>query len=147
MNNPFSMYEIRMPSAYKDKIDKFTKTSGRKNGPLLSPFSRQVDLWFTAFLYAVSSELEPVEETDTYAVVKASILSQDSHRVPTIQIVALGYEKDPTILADSKRVFDLASKLVYAGLPYVINILDDPDEDKPLWALLSLYEEHSKGKS
>jgi len=64
--NPFASYDMFLPTIYKDKIDKFTKSSGSKLGPLMSPFPRQIYLWFSAFLYATSEQLEPFSEKDIY---------------------------------------------------------------------------------
>jgi hypothetical protein len=142
--NPFASFDLYLPNVYKEKIDKFTKSSGRQEGTLISPFPRQIDFWFTAFLYGVSKNLTPVEEKDSYKFIQGSILTTDPHRISVIQLVALGRTGDPAVLTEPKQMLDLASGLAFAATPQLIGTLDDPDEDKPLWALLNMYEIISK---
>jgi hypothetical protein len=138
--NPFASFDLFLPNMYKEKIDKFTRSGGRQEGPLISPFPRQIDFWFSAFLVGVAKNLEPINDRDSYKFIQGAILSTDPYRVSTIEIVALGRTKDTEILTDPKKMLDIASGLAFAGTPGLISVLEDPDEDKPLWALLNLYE-------
>lgn len=137
--NPFASYNIEIPNMYKDNIHKYCQSSGNKNTVMYSPFERQVDLWFIAFLYAVNKKLTPEKVSDTYNATTAAILSSDPSRINTIQLSVLGLTKDIDYLKDPRRVFDYCLGLANAGIPYVIQALSDP-EDSPLFSLTDLLE-------
>ena len=144
--NPFASFDLFLPNAHKEKIDKFTKTSGRREGALISPFPRQIDFWFSAFLFGVAKNLAPADDRDSYKFIQGTILSTDPYRIATIQLVALGRAGDPSVLTEPKKMLDMASRIVFAATTFLISVLDDPEEDKPLWALLGLYETLSAKK-
>lgn len=140
-DNPFVNFEIRIPKLYSDKVKKFCSTGNVGTNPELSPFKRQVDLWFFAFVYAVKKRIEPdiVSAKDSVNVITGSILSGEPYRVSYIQAVYLSCCKDITKLVDHKAVFDFASSLANAGLPYVLQILDDSD-GRPLFNIFDEIE-------
>ncbi|WP_144079977.1 hypothetical protein [Haliea salexigens] len=134
-DNPFSSYNVEIPKKYAEDVKKFCKTAGGKATFEYAPFKRQVDFWYFCFLLAVQKELEPAPERDTSNITPASILSGDSYRITHIQLAYLGHNNDLSALADHRGVFDYALNMANAGMPYALQILNDPD-DKPLWALL-----------
>jgi len=141
-NNPFAAFQIEIPKKYQDSVKKFCKTGdGGKDkwNPEFTPFHRQVDFWYMAFLIAVNKELEPVKEADTYNATLGHILSSDSKRVDFMRLVVLGITEDFNILANDKEIFNYCLGLANAGIPHLIQILDDPD-DRPLWAILGELE-------
>lgn len=138
-DNPFASYNVEIPNKYRESALKYCKTGGQQNTPEFSPFERQVDFWFMAFLIAVNKRLEPVEEADTYNAINAAILSSDQGRVGLMQLSVLGLTKDFDKLAEHRWVFDYCIGLANAGMPYLIQVLNDPD-DRPLWALLTELE-------
>lgn len=141
-SNPFASFQIAMPKKYQDAIKKFC-TPGEAGTPEFRPFERQVDFWFMSFLIAVNKELEPVKESDTYNATAAHILSSDPKRIDYMRLVVLGITKDFSILANDNEIFNYCIGLANAGIPYLIQILDDPD-DRPLWAILGELELLSK---
>jgi hypothetical protein len=138
-DNPFASYYIAVPSKYSDDIKKYCRTAGNKVTYEYSPFERQIDFWYFAFLLAVKKGLAPVAESDTTNITPASIFSGDSYRITHIQMVYLGVHQDLSELAAHKKVLDYASDLANAGIPYVLQLLNDP-EDLPLWSLLEQIE-------
>lgn len=140
--NPFASFEIRLPSKYQESIKKYCRT-GSKESPELAPFERQVDLWFMALLIAVNKELEPVKEQETYNATAAHIL--DPKRINFMQLVVLGITEKFEILADPRVVFNYCLELANAGMPDLIQVLNDP-EDRPLWAILTELESLTKKK-
>jgi len=138
-NNPFASYSIEIPEKYHTAALKYSKTGGEKSSIDFSPFERQIDFWFAAFLIAVNKRLEPVKEKETYNATTAQILSSDIDRVGLMRLSVLGLTKEFDRLADHKWVFDYCLGLANAGLPYLIDILGDID-DKPLWAILTEFE-------
>lgn len=136
ITNPFASYNVEIPNKYRESALKFSDRSSSKE---IAPFERQVDFWFAAFLVAVNKKLSPKKEPDTYNITPGSIFGSDPKRIGLIQICVLGITQDFELLGKHKAVFDYASQLAYAGMPHLIQLLDDPD-DRPLWALLSEFE-------
>ena len=138
-DNPFASYTIEVPKKYADHIKKFCKTAGGKETYEFTPFTRQVDLWYFAFIYAVKKELDPVVEKETSNITPATILSTDSYRISHIQLAFLGATGSIDELADHRKAFDYALSMANAGFPHVLQILKDPDE-RPLWQILDEIE-------
>ncbi len=138
-NNPFASYNIEIPNKFRDSALKYCKTGGQQSTPEFSPFERQVDFWFMAFLIAVNKKMSPIKGTDTYNATNAAIFSTDSNRVALLQLSVLGLTKDFDKLADHRWVFDYCLGLANAGMPHLIQILSDPD-DRPLWSILAEFE-------
>lgn len=137
--NPFISYSIDIPNKYHDTVKKYCRSSGQQSNPEFAPFERQVDFWFTAFLIAVNKKLAPVKETDNYYATNASVFNNDLDRIGLMQLSVLGITKDFEKLANHRWVFDYCIGLANAGIPYLIEILKDPDE-RPLWAILEEFE-------
>lgn len=137
LDNPFSNYEIRIPRAYSEQVKRFCSMSGGE----LTPFERQVDFWYFAFLYAVKNKLRTThyEPKDMVNVVSASILIRDPYRISHMQAAYLSLENDIDGLANDKKVFDFVAGLANSGIPHVIQILSDSD-NKPLWNILDSIE-------
>jgi hypothetical protein len=138
-DNPFSNFNIDIPRKYSEKIKSYSATGGGSGSRELCPFERQVDFWYCAFLLAVNKELSPVIEKDTYNATGATILTTDPYRIIHIRATFLSISKDLAGLADNKKVFDFAMGMANAGIPLLIQILDD-DEQKPIWNILDEIE-------
>lgn len=133
--NPFASYNVEIPKKYADDVKKYCQTAGGKVTLEFAPFRRQVDFWYYSFIVAVNKGLDPIAESDTSNITPASILSNDPHRISHIQLCYLGRGENLTDLANHRGVFDYALAMANAGIPYVLQLLKDPD-DKPLWSLL-----------
>lgn len=96
-----------------------------------------------AFLIAVNKELDPEKGVDTYTPITGEILSRDVKRADFMRLVVLGRTEDFNILADNKAIFNYCIGLANAGIPHLIQILDDED-DRPLWAILYELESLTK---
>jgi len=134
-DNPFASYNVEIPKKYAEDVKKYCQSAGGRVTLEFAPFKRQVDFWYYCFFVAVNRDLEPVSESDTSNITPASILSSDPYRISHIQLAFLGCGKDLDDLANHRGVFDYALAMANAGIPYVLQLLKDPD-DKPLWSLL-----------
>ncbi len=137
--NPFASFNVEIPKKYSDEVKKFCKTAGSKVSYEFSPFNRQIDFWYYSFIYAVKNNLPNVSDNDTSNITPASILSSDPYRITSIQLAYLAATGDIEKLANHRRVFDYAQEMANSGLPYVLQMLNDP-EDRPLWSLLDSME-------
>jgi hypothetical protein len=140
MENSFANYQITIPSKYQDKVKKYCRTSGTGVDIFNAPFKRQVDLWFVALCISFKEGLLREKIKDTYNATTAAILSNDQYRIHLMYLIALTDTKDETILTDSKAVFDICSEYANAGIPYVLELLDDPDQ-KPIWNMYDYLEQ------
>ena len=138
-DNPFAAYNIEIPKKYAEDIKKYCKTGGGRVTYEFAPFNRQVDLWYFAFIYAVKKGLNPVIEKETSNITPAIILSGDPHRIDHIQLTYLAITNSIKELANHRKVFDYALSMANAGFPYVLQLLNNPD-DRPLWAILDEIE-------
>jgi hypothetical protein len=148
-SNPFASFSVEIPKKYQDVIKKFCKTgegSQEKWNPEFIPFERQIDFWFMAFLIAVKKELEPEKLADTYTAVTGEILSRDPKRIAFMQLTVLGITKNFDILANDREIFNYCLGLANAGIPHLIQILDNPEEGRPLWLILEELETFTKAK-
>jgi len=143
--NPFASFNVELPVKYRDSILRYSRSGGNKSSPEFAPFERQVDFWYVAVLFAVAKKLAPTKEADTYNATPATILTTDQYRVPHLQLAVLGLTNDLTLLSDSRRMFDYVNDLACSGIPYLLAILEDPD-DRPLPALMTELENISKAR-
>lgn len=141
-DNPFISFGIEIPKKYHDSVLKYTRQKGQSSSPEFTPFQRQIDFWFAAFLIAVNKKLPPIKETETYYATNASVFNNDTDRIGLMQLSVLGLTKEFDKLADHRWVFNYCLGLANAGMPYLIEILKDPDE-RPLWSILDEFEDLS----
>jgi hypothetical protein len=137
--NPFSNFDIEMPKKYDEQIRVYCMTGGAGKSREQSPFDRQIDFWYCAFLLAVKHKLSPVLEKDTYKVIAGTILGTDSYRITHIQAAYLAITEDFDGLADNRKVFDFALTMANAGIAKLLQVLGDTDQ-KPLWNILDEVE-------
>jgi len=137
--NPFASYNIEIPKQYAEQVKKYCKTGSSQESYEYTPFERQVDLWYFSFLYALKKGLPQKVESESSNITPASILSTDSYRISHIQLAYLGYHSGIEDLANHRKVFNFAQEMANAGLPYVINLLQN-DEQRPLWNCLDEIE-------
>ncbi|MDG1923410.1 MAG: hypothetical protein P8I90_10815 [Glaciecola sp.] len=132
MENSFANYQITIPTKYQDKVKKYCRTGGVGGDTFNAPFKRQVDLWFFALCISFKEGLIREKLKDTYNATTAAILSNDQYRVHLMYLIALADTTDEAIVTDSKAVFDICCEYANAGIPFLLELLDDPDQ-KPIW--------------
>jgi hypothetical protein len=54
-------------------------------------------------------------------------------------LIALADTKDEAIVTDAKAVFDICCEYANAGIPFLLELLDDPDQ-KPIWNVFDYLE-------
>lgn len=138
--NPFASYTIAVPKKYSDEIKKFCKQSETKVQGEFTPFNRQVDFWYFAFIYAVQMKLSPdyIPNSEMSNITAASIL--DNYHINHIQMVYLANYLDIEKLDDSRDIFNYTAALANSGMPHVLQILNDIEEGKPLFNILDYIE-------
>ena len=95
-----------------------------------------VDFWFTGLALAARKELTPVDmaKQETFKFMEGSIFDRDSWRVQAVMLVAIAVEGNVDIVGEPRRMIAIANGLAAAGIPHVVELLRDGDQD-PIWNL------------
>lgn len=133
--NPFQGMDISVPVEFRDTFSRYCRTGGRGNIDH-SPFPRMVDLWFLSVCIAVRQNLEPANlgKCETYKIIEGSIFGNDPWRIHSLMLIAIKKTGNVEIVSEPRRVVALANGLAVAGLPKVIEMLQDGDAE-PIWNL------------
>ncbi len=142
--NPFQGIDISVPVEFRDEFGRYCQTSGKAVVDQ-SPFPRMVDLWFLAICVAVNKGLNPVDmkkydNKDTYKIIDGSIFTSDPWRIQALMLIAIGKVGEIEIVGEPRKMMALANGLAVAGLPYVIEMIRDGDDD-PIWNLSESIDE------
>ncbi len=133
--NPFQAIDINVPVEFHEA---FTRYCQRSANPVMdqSPFPRMVDLWFLSVCVATRLGLAPADVAthDTRKIIDGSIFGNDPWRVDTLMLIAIGKTGDIRIVSDPRKMMTLANGLAAAGLPRVIEMLQDGSAE-PIWNL------------
>lgn len=134
-HNPFAGIDLIAPIELRDVYDRYCQTGGRAVIDQ-SPFPRMVDLWFIGLALAVRKGLQPVElsKKETFKFIEGSIFDRDSWRVQVVMLIAIATEDTVEIVGEPRRMMAIANGLAAAGVPAVVDMLRDGDQD-PMWNL------------
>ena len=134
-HNPFAGIDLIVPIEQRDSYDRYCQTGGRAIIDQ-SPFPRMVDFWFTAMCIAARKQLKAVElsNRETFKFHEGSIFDRDSWRVQAIMLVAIAVTGNVEIVGEPRRILSIANGLAAAGVPYLVEMLQDGDQE-PIWNL------------
>jgi hypothetical protein len=137
--NPFTQLELRLPDAFRDEVAKYSRTftdTGSSSKAEDSPFERYVDLWMASICVAVAEgrEVEVPTATRTWRFEYGSRLQGQTSWIDLLQLLAIAHFQNPLVVADARKVIDLANAFAATGLPVVLQMLTD-GHDRPLWNL------------
>ena len=95
-----------------------------------------VDFWFAGLSIAARKGLRPVDlaKQQTFKFIEGSIFDRDSWRVQTVMLISIAIEDDVEVLSQPRRMMAIANGLAAAGIPEVVDMLQDGDQD-PIWNL------------
>jgi len=135
IHNPFQSFDVSIPIEFHDDVVRFTLKDGGST-PDQSPFTRMIDIWFLAMMVAVREGLKPVSMSGmkTIKIIDGTIFSSDPWRIWLLQMVAITYIDDVSIVCEPKQIMNLASDLAVAGFPRVFDMLKQGSGD-PIWNL------------
>jgi hypothetical protein len=131
--NPFQGIDISVPEEFRDTFARYCRTGGRSSIDQ-SPFPRMVDLWFLSLCLAVRLNLNPADlnKCETYKIIEGSIFGNDPLRIHSLMLIAIKMTGNVEIVSEPRQVMALANGLAVAGLPKVIDMLQDGDAE-PIW--------------
>ncbi len=139
--NPFQAVDLNVPVELHAAFERYCQTGGKAIIDQ-SPFPRMVDLWFLAVCVAARQGLKPAEmdNLDSKKIIDGSIFGSDPWRVHTLMLVAIGISGDVDIVSEPRKMMALVNGLAVAGLPKVIEMLEEGDAE-PIWNISDGVEE------
>lgn len=134
-HNPFASTELIAPIEQRQVYDRYCQTGGRTSADQ-SPFPRMVDFWFAGLSLAARRGLPPVDlsKQETFKFIDGAIFDRDSWRVQAVMLVAIAHSGDVEIVAEPRQMISIANGLAAAGVPHVVEMLQDGEQD-PIWNL------------
>ena len=133
--NPFQGIDIDVPLEFHESFTRYCQRSAK---PVIddSPFPRMVDMWFFSVCVAARLQLKPTDVSDfkTKKIIEGSIFGSDPWRVHALMLIAIANSNDVSIVSEPRKMMAIASGLAVAGLPKVIEMLNDGDADS-IWNL------------
>ena len=133
-HNPFQAIDISVPAADHETYTRYCHrgTVARVDD---SPFPRMIDLWFFAICVAVRLGLKPQEVTGkTTKIIDGSIFVSDPWRIHALLMIAIAETNDVSIVSEPTKIMNLANGLAAAGLPRVVDMLNEGSADA-IWNL------------
>lgn len=134
-HNPFAGIDLIAPIEQRDIYDRYCQTAGRAVIDQ-SPFPRMVDLWFLGLALAARKGLPPADlsKQETFKFIDGSIFDRDSWRVQAVMLIAIAMKDSVEIVGEPRRMMAIANGLAAAGIPHVVDMLRDGDQDS-IWNL------------
>lgn len=133
-HNPFAGIDLLAPVDQRESYDRYCQTAGRAVIDQ-SPFPRMVDFWFTGFAIAARRGLKPMDlGKDPFKFIEGSIFDRDSWRVQAVMLVAIAHEGSVEVVGEPRRMMALANGLAAAGVPQLVEMLRDGEQDA-IWNL------------
>lgn len=133
--NPFQGLDVSVPTEFRAEFGRYCQTSGRS---LIdqSPFPRMVDMWFAAVCVAARRGLSPAEggRYETYKIIEGSIFGNEPWRVRALMLLAVAHTGDVNVVAEPRRMMNLANGFAVVGLRPLVDMLRDGDAE-PIWNL------------
>jgi hypothetical protein len=106
-----------------------------------------VDFWFAGLSLAGRKQLAPVDlsKQETFKFIEGSIFDRDSWRVQAVMLIATAVDGSVEIVGEPRRMMAIANGLAAAGVPHVVDMLRDGDQD-PIWNLSESIDSALRGK-
>jgi hypothetical protein len=133
LTNPFVTMEINAPVEFQEHFRRFSQTTGASSVADFDrkPFPRMVDFWFIALCVAVRKGLKPAtfEGVQTYKAVEGPQIASPEWRAHALKLIAIAETGNPEVVKEPRRVLEIANGLAFAGMPHVLEVLNEaPDE-------------------
>jgi hypothetical protein len=134
MSNPFVNAEVNAPTQYQEYFRRYSQTTGASSVGEYDrkPFPRMVDFWFLAIAVAVKLGLKPVklDGVETYKAIEGAAIVSPEWRTHALKLIAIGETQDPEVVKDPRRMMEIANGLAFAGMPRLIEILEESPDDE-----------------
>jgi len=147
MNN-FASSDIQLPEKYQEYFHAYclTRTEGSRNNPEDSPFPRMVDMWFLALCIAVKEGLKPDFDVKgkTYKAIEGNVFGSDSWRSNALMLIAIAHTGGMEVADRPHEMMRIVNGYALVGLPRLISILGEREDDTALDYLSDIVIEMTK---
>ena len=135
--NPFQAIDINVPAEFHSECIRYC-SKGNTNLDQ-SPFPRMIDFWFLCVCIAARLDLEPADINRIKArklvkMIGGTIFSSDRWRVDLLMLIAIEKTGNVNIISTPRKIMELADGLAVAGLPKVLEMLRNGNEE-PIMSL------------
>lgn len=134
LSNPFINAEVNAPVRFQEYFRRYSQTTGGSTVAEFDrkPFPRMVDFWFLAISVAAKLGLKPLklDGLDTYKAIDGAAIVSPEWRVHALKLIAIGETGDPEVVKDPRKMMEIANGLAFAGMPHLIEILEDSPDDE-----------------
>lgn len=135
-SNPFQALQVDVSVSLHGEIERYSQTGGKGSSNAdHRPFPRMIDMWFLAVCVAAHLDLKPVEfekGEKTKTIVVGSIFGSDPWRIHILMLLAIAKSGDESIVTEPTRMFRIATELANAGIPKLVEMLEEGNSD-PIW--------------
>ncbi len=141
-HNPFTETTLSYPIEQRNFYRQYCRPSSTSRVDD-SPFPRMVDLWFAGLSIAARKRLEPIGLTGQRwsGLEKGyNFDREDNWCVQIVMLVAIAVEGDVEVVSDPNRMMAIANRLAAAGVPYIVQMLEEGGE-APIWNLSDALEQ------
>ena len=134
--NPFGNLRIEYPADQSPHYQTYCSTAAGMRNVDQTPFRRMIDMWFTAMSLAARRGLRPLPlGRNPSHMTNGSIFDGvDSWRIHAIMLVAIEIENNEKVVTNSNRMIEIANGLAAAGIPHIVEMLQEGGQ-APIWNL------------
>lgn len=130
----FAGVEVNAPVEFREFFQRYSQSTGATTVADLDrkPFPRMVDFWFLAICVAVKLKLKPVdlEGRETYKAIEGSAVISPEWRTQALRLIAISETGETDVVQDPRRMMRIANGLAFAGMPHLIEILEQSPDDE-----------------
>ena len=133
--NHFAGLNLVYPAEQKEHYERFCQT-GTRSSIDRSPFPRMVDLWFVGLSIAAGRKLKPVDlsRQKTSNFITGAIFDRDDWRVQAVMLAAIAVDDSVEVVGYPNRMMAIANGLAAAGVPIIVGMLQEGDQED-IWNL------------
>jgi hypothetical protein len=128
--NPFANQDVHVSTAFQEHLRRFSRTQGAddpgKQTPEDTPFNRYIDFWVLgAALGAAEGMFVPLDASDRHRFITGQVLQGDLDRIQLLMMIAIAHEGDPFVVAEPRKVLDIAEGYASGGITALLEMLED----------------------
>lgn len=131
--NPFAPLTLHLPESVEEQVNRLVRQGVKDATPADRPFARKVDVWALAIAFAVANDLPIAEGVRMKRFADGSVLQRNPTIITLLELLAIGRTGDPQVVAEPRKVVDLANGLAAAGVELILQAADQPG--LPVWKL------------
>jgi len=142
--NPYQNQELRYPKEFSESINDYLigreEDKKKKHALRQRPFKRIVDIWMLALCLGVKKgKKRDLDRDHSVKFIEGSIFTNDHWRVNFITALIIGIEDNVDIIANPRKVIQLANQYAAGGFSEIFNGMGESNMD-PLDNILEMVD-------